>query len=201
MCTPSPWPEAWGSGYTRPFTSDRFAGTMLHVLAAARIDRERFAAEHPRHLVGVETRGVDDGARVNRLALGSEHHAVRSPVGADQPRTGQKHGAGVRAGPQQRLDQFLGVHDAGFGRPDGGRPRGSPVREPSMNARSTILRPSTPFASPLAQQRLEFVDFGVVARDDQLAAPARARRRSSPQYSYSRRRPSTHSRAFSVPAG
>ena len=46
-----------------PLTSCALRRHQLRVLAAARIDAERLAAEHRRDLVGVEARGVHDRAR------------------------------------------------------------------------------------------------------------------------------------------
>ena len=76
------------------------------------------AAQHPRHIVCVQPGGVDDRAGENGFALGAEHDAVRVGIGADQLRAWQEDDAGVFAGAQQRLDERLGVHDAGLGRKD-----------------------------------------------------------------------------------
>ncbi len=101
-------------------TSERLAGRQLRVLAAARINGERLAAKHPGHIVRIEPGGVHDLSGEDGLALGASAMPSRpAVVGADQPRARQEDHAGGLAEPQQRLDQRLGVDDAGLGRVQG----------------------------------------------------------------------------------
>ena len=56
----------------------------LGVFAAARVDRERHAAERPRHVVGVQAGGVDDRAGLEPLVRRDELDAVAARRGVDQ---------------------------------------------------------------------------------------------------------------------
>ena len=61
--TPRPWPERVRQRVDEALTSERFAGVNSAYSPRTRIDREGLAAEHARHLVGVQPGGVDDDAR------------------------------------------------------------------------------------------------------------------------------------------
>ena len=87
-----------------------------------------------------------------------------------QLRAGQEDHAGVVAGAQQRLDERLGVDDAGLGRPERGDRACTAARARAMNARSTISRPSTPLSTPRRCSASSCGISSLVVRDDQLAA-------------------------------
>ena len=95
----------------------------LDVFATARVNRKRLSSEKARDVVGVQARGVDDGAGADRFTLRAQLHAIGMPVGADQPRARQKDSARVGAGRQQRLDERLGFDHARLGRPQSGDAR------------------------------------------------------------------------------
>src|SRR5207244_4386700 len=99
---------------------------QLRVLASARVDRERLAAERAGDLVGVESRGVDHGSRENRFPPVTQQHAVAIAIGADNTGAGQEYDAARLAVAEQRLQQLLRIDDAGLWREE--RRHGADVR-------------------------------------------------------------------------
>ena len=173
---------------------------QLDVLAAARIDRERLAAEHRRHLVGIQARGVHHHPRADRFAFGPQRHPASLAVCADESRARQEDRTGVAGTTQQRLHQFLGVDDAASPETTA-LPRALTAgSRASMNARSTS---SSPRRRSLRRE--------LSACRAAEARPRRARRSACRTCDAARRSgcrtrraaaaPSTHKLAFSVTGG
>ena len=146
-----------------------FRRRQFRVLAAARIDRERLAAQESRYLVCIESRRVDDGPRENRFASGLNHHAAGLPIGGLDDRTGKKDCAGRLTRALQRLHQLLGVDDARFRREERGDAADCRL---ALRDKPCIdeFEPLDAVGRPKPLQRFEPGDLGVFARDDELPA-------------------------------
>ena len=112
---------------------------------------------------------IHDGARMNRLALGAQLHAVVRASGAGQARAGQKDGAGIGGRAEQGLHQFFGIDDAGLGRPQGRNPRHRRLVAIDKGAIDDLEALDAVGVAALLQA-FQLLDLAGIMRDDQLAA-------------------------------
>ena len=169
MWTPRPWPDRVGQRVDQAVHERSLGRHDVHVLAAARVDRERLASQHPRHLVRIQAAGVDHRPRENRLALGADDDAVRAAVGAEESRARQERDARVRARREQRLHELFRVHDAGDGRPDGRRAGDVGLARDHERAIDE-LQVLDAVGHTLGVQRVQRLQLRIIVRDDQLPA-------------------------------
>ena len=161
-----------GSGIDEPVHQLALRRHQLRVLAAARVDPERLAADSRRHLVGVEPRGVHDRAREDRSAgVRSSMPSAATSAPIERRARQQRHVLAPRraapaCGPAPRL---RGCRCSARTARRAPRTCGSRAR---MNAGVHHAQPLDAVASPRARSALERRDLVVVVRDDQLAAAA-----------------------------
>jgi hypothetical protein len=150
-----------------PVPSGRF---QLRVFAAHGIDLEGFSSQRRRNIVCIETSGVDDSTRLNRLALEPHREgAVGTLVAARDARVAQHDGAGRFGQPLQHAHERLCLEP-----PRSGRPEGCLATDVRLAAADEIgpddFEPLGAVGRSQLAQRLESPHLGLGFRDDELPA-------------------------------